>query len=213
MYYLDDYFTVGPPNSHICANNIQTILQVASRLRIPLAPDQLEGPTTCLVFLGISIDTASMETALPARKLEELLTELQLWSCCKKYRKRELLSLIGKLNFACRIIPASRILLRRLIDLSTTARLPHHHITMNLEARRDIAWWLMFLSTWNGRAIISDPYWSRSTDLALFTDASGSLGYGIFYDGHWIADSWPAILKDRSIQWQELYPIALSCLL
>ena len=29
----------------------------------------------------------------------------------------------------------------QLIDLSTTARLPHHRISMNLEARCDIAWW------------------------------------------------------------------------
>ena len=53
------------------------------------------------------------------------------------------MSLIGKLN--CRIIPAGCIFLRRLIDLSTSARLPHHSITMNHEACHDIAWWLRFL--------------------------------------------------------------------
>jgi len=84
---------------------------------------------------------------------------------------------------------------------------------MNLEARRDIAWWQRFLPTWNGRAIIPDPYWSRSPDLALFTDASGTLGYCIYYSGHWIADTWPPPLQGRSIQWKELYPIALACLL
>ena len=154
-----------------------------------------------------------METALPDDKLKELLAELQCWCSRKKCLKRELLSLIGKLNWACRVIPAGRIFLRRLIDLSTTARLPHHHISMNLEARRDIALWQRFLPTWNGRAIIPDPYWSRSPDLALFTDASGTLGYGIYYSGHWIADTWPPPLQGRSIQWKELYPIALACLL
>ena len=109
------------------------------------------------------------------------------------------------MNFACRIIPAGRIFLRRLVNLSMTARLPYRHIIMNVEACRDIAWWLTFLPTWNGRAI-------RSPDLALFTDASGSLGNSIYYAGHWIADTWPAILQDRSIQWKALYPNALSCL-
>ena len=65
------------------------------------------------------------------KKLSELLAELQVWSSRKKCIKRDLLSLIGKLNFACRIIPAGRTFLRRLIDLSTTARLPHHHISLN----------------------------------------------------------------------------------
>jgi len=83
---------------------------------------------------------------------------------------------------------------------------------MNLEARRDIAWWQRFLPTWNGRAIIPNPYWSRSPDLALFTDASRTLGYGIYYSGHWIADTWPPPLQGCSIQWKELYLIALACL-
>ena len=157
MHYLDDYFTVGPANSPVCANNVKTIIQVASNLGIPLASNKLEGPTTRLTFLGILIDSSSMETSLPDDKLQELLTELQSWSSRNKCLKRELLSLIGKLNFACRIIPAGRIFLRRLIDLSTSARLPHHHVTMNREARRDIIWWLQFLPTWNGRAIIPEP--------------------------------------------------------
>ena len=84
---------------------------------------------------------------------------------------------------------------------------------MNLEARCDIAWWQRFLPTWNGRAIIPDPHWSRSPDLALFTDASGTLGYCIYYSGHWIADTWPPPLQGRSIQWKELYPVALAYLL
>ena len=96
----------------------------------------------------------------------------------------------------CRIIPAGRIFLRLLIDLSTSARLPHHHVIMNHEARRDIALWLRFLPSWNGWAIIPDPYWTKLPDLELFTDASGSLGYDIFYMGHWLANPWPHELRD-----------------
>ena len=70
---------------------------------------------------------------------------------------------------------------------------------------QDIAWQLKFLSCWNGCVIILDPYWSRPPDLALFTDASGTLG--IYYNGHWIADSWPAILRDCLIQWRSSTPL------
>ena len=191
MHYLDDCLTVGPAHSSVCAHNVKTILHVASQVGIPLAPNKLEGSTTHLVFLVILIDTNSMETSLPDDKLHELISELQSWSTCNKCLKRELLFLIGKLNFASRIIPAGRIFLRCLIDLSTSARLPHHHVTMNHEARRDIAWWLRFLPSWNSRAIIPDPHWNKSPDLELFTDASGSLGYGIFYMGHWLANPCP----------------------
>ena len=102
-HYLDDYFTVGPPNSQTCANNVNIMIHMASHLRIPLAPEKLEGPTTSLVFLGILIDTNCMETALPEDKLKELFADLQCW-----WLKRELLSLIGKLNWACHVISAGR---------------------------------------------------------------------------------------------------------
>ena len=130
MHYLDDYFTVGPAHSSICAHNVKTILHVASQVGIPLAPNKLEGPTTRLVFLGILIDTNSMETSLPDDKLHELISELQSWSTRNKCLKRELLSLIGKLNFACRIIPAGRIFLRppyRPLHFSTPSTSPCHH--------------------------------------------------------------------------------------
>ena len=74
------------------------------------------------------------------------------------------------------------------IDLSTTAHLPHHHVTMNCEAHSDIDWWLRFLLPWSRHAIIPDPHGTRAPNLELFTDASGSIGYGIFYAGHWTAD-------------------------
>ena len=66
---------------------------------------------------------------------------------------------------------------------------------MNREAHCDINWWLQFLPSWNGRAIIPEPNWTKSPDLELFTDASESLGYGIFYIGHWISDPWPSQLQ------------------
>ena len=50
MHYLDDYFTVGPAHSSICAHNVKTILHVASQVGVPLAPNKLEGPTTAWCF-------------------------------------------------------------------------------------------------------------------------------------------------------------------
>ena len=88
MHYLDDYFTVGPANSLVCAHNVHTITQVASQVGIPLAPNKLEGPTTQLVFLGILIDTTRMDTSLPDDKLHELLSELCSWSSCKKMSQK-----------------------------------------------------------------------------------------------------------------------------
>ena len=80
-----------------------------------------------------------MELRLPPDKLEALTQLLEQWHNIKrKITKRELLSLIGKLSFAAKVIPAGRIFFRRLIDLSTSVTKLHHHITLNAHAKEDI---------------------------------------------------------------------------
>lgn len=81
---------------------------------------------------------------------------------------------------------------------------------MNCGARSDIDRWQRFLLPWNGHAIIPGPHGTRAPNLELFTDASGSIGYGIVYAGHWIADPWPP----QSINpMEKALPIALASLL
>ena len=53
MHEMDNYFTVGSPNSSMSTHNVQTIPDVPSQVGIPLTPDKLVGPTTLLVFLSI----------------------------------------------------------------------------------------------------------------------------------------------------------------
>ena len=92
----------------------------------------------------------------------------------EKCTKRELLFLIGKLSFACKILPASRIFLRRLIYLSTSASKLHHHIRLTGEAQLDMQWWFDFLLGWSGTSLILESNWTPSTNMQLFTDASGT---------------------------------------
>ena len=80
LHYLDDYFTLGPPLSDICASRLKAIDQAATEIGIPLSPDKCVGPTTCLIFLG-----------------SELLEE---WATKRTCKLKELQSLLGKLNHA-----------------------------------------------------------------------------------------------------------------
>ena len=58
-HYLDDFITIGPPDSEECHHNLSTMLEVCHRLGVPLANEKLEGPSACLTFLGIEIDTVA----------------------------------------------------------------------------------------------------------------------------------------------------------
>ena len=110
------------------------------------------------------------------------------------------------------MVPAGRLFLRRLIDLSTTARKLYYHVTLNAEARADIKWWEDFLPSWNGVAMFLDPEWTAADSLQLFMDASGSLGFGAYFKGAWLRGDWHPhqCLPLRSIQWQELFAIVAT---
>ena len=66
MHYLDDFLTLGPRDSPLCANNLQKIKDTCSSLGIPLALKKIEGRLT---FQGITLDTEMMQARLPEDKL------------------------------------------------------------------------------------------------------------------------------------------------
>ena len=183
VHYLDDFFLAANTLSD-CESDMNLTCEVFQRLGVPLAPEKIVGPDSSITYLGIVIDSQKMEIRLPNEKFEELLSSLRQWQCVKKCTKRELLSLIGKLSFASKVIPAGRTSLRRLIDLSTTVKKLHHRISFNKEARLDIEWWLEFLPSWNGRYKIPDFQVTPAPSINLFTDASGELGFVYFLTGN-----------------------------
>ena len=101
LHYLDDFLTAGPPKSQICARNLSKSMNVCARLGLPLHPQKCVGPTTCLVMLGIEIDTASQIARLPEDKFSAIWQLLIQWRQKKWCKKRELQSLIGHLHHAC----------------------------------------------------------------------------------------------------------------
>ena len=72
-HYLDDYIVAGPPESPVCQQSLDTLDRVCRGLGVPLADHKREGPTTCLTFLGIEVDTLKGELRLPKEKLERLV--------------------------------------------------------------------------------------------------------------------------------------------
>ena len=89
-------------------------------LGIPLATHKCEGPTCCLVFLGIVIDTVAMEFRLPKERLVRLNQLVGEWLGKKprvSIRKCGLASLAGHCQHACLIVRPGGTFLRRIFDL------------------------------------------------------------------------------------------------
>ena len=87
----------------------------------------------------------TMEASITPQCKDALLAELNQLYWRHRCKKRELLSLIGKLSFACKMVPSGRIFLHRLIDLSTSVEKLHHHLPLTREAKLNMQWWLHFL--------------------------------------------------------------------
>ena len=99
LHLLDDFLTIDPPD--ILADRTMALITLLfKKLQIPIAPNKTVGPTTCLEYLGIILDTEAMEARLPLVKVQRIQGILLEFSVKKSCTKRELLSLLGHLNFA-----------------------------------------------------------------------------------------------------------------
>ena len=104
LHYLDDFLVIGHPDSAECMANVTLLLSVFEQLGIPVAADKLEGPCQIIAFLGIELDTIQGITRLPSHKLEELQSLIATWVGRKSCLKRDLESLVGKLQHACKVV-------------------------------------------------------------------------------------------------------------
>ena len=204
FHYLDDFFFAGPPASPACRTALSRFQSLCKQLGVPLKPEKLVLPTTHLVFLGIHLDTVTQKASMPQDKLETLITLLQEHIEHYRFRrhvtKRSLLSLIGKLSFATKVIPAGRIFLRRLLDLAHSAPDLDTTLLLTQDAVLDINWWLLFARSWNGQAFFLDPTWSHSPEMDLYTDTSSEIGFGAYCGGDWFHQKWSTTNQHHSIQ-------------
>ena len=209
VHYLDDYFLCNDTWA-ACKLDMSKVLETFSALGIPVAKDKLVGPANIITYLGIDINAEKQSISLSEDKFAKLLETLKAWQSRKKCTKRELLSLIGQLAFAAKVVKQGRFFLRRLIDLSTKVSSLNHHIDLNSEARADISWWLDLLPEWQGTNKIQAEV-TTAASISLYTDASGSLGMGAVFGSEWLSCKWPQRFKEiDDINYKELFAIVAA---
>ena len=105
IHYLDNFFFVEPPG--LGGVVISRVLAIWESLRVPVAPNKVEGPSTSLCFLGLKLDSSSLTDRLPVDKLACLPQLVADWGDKNMCRKRERLSLIGVLQHASAVVQFS----------------------------------------------------------------------------------------------------------
>ena len=211
LHYLDDYILVTDDLGEATQQR-QTVLTLFQSLGVPLEPAKLEGPSTCLTFLGIEVDTESLQLRLPLDKLDRLTRELKAAVGRKCLYKRELQSLTGLLQHASKVVRPGRAFMRNLHALQSVGSIPTHRVRLNAAARADIVWWCLFAREWNGVSMLWD-LGGTLPEVLVFSDASGSWGCGAYCGQNWFSLRWPLELQNTSIQVKELVPVVIAAAL
>lgn len=196
------------------------LIMILKKLRIEWSLRKTVGPENALEYLGIILDTIAMECRLPKDKLDRLVTMISSMLGKSKCKQKEMLSLIGHLVFAARVIPAGRSFMSRLFQAAYSVKRLHHTISINAEAKADLEMWARFLSGWNGISLFLDLTETRAPDFDLYTDSSGKVGFGAYFQGQWFCSSWAAskpmldnMEEDTSMSFKELVPIVIAAML
>ena len=75
-HYLDDYITIGPPDSEVYERNLKVMLAVCRWLGVPVAPAKCAGPAAVIVLLGFELE---LVVRLPEEKLQRIHSLVKEW--------------------------------------------------------------------------------------------------------------------------------------
>ena len=178
-------------------------------INIPIKHYKTVLPTSKVVLHGIEADSVTQTVELPKDQLSALCAKLIAMSKRKNASLREVQSLVGSLQYSCRVISPGRTFCRRLINLTLDKCYPNHLIRLNREARKDIKAWLEFLETFNGTMSFLPVVWTSSDVIHLTTDDSG-FAFGAVFLNEWLQGSVPVNWSAVHISVKELLSIILA---
>ena len=192
--YVDDF--LGVENENIICASFTAFISLLKNLNIHTSPGKIVEPTPKIEFLGTFFDAINMKIEVPKEKLEEIKGILKTWLLKTSATRRELESIIGKLQFAARAVRPGRIFVSRLLNwLRTLGQNRSTKYFIPVEARRDIAWWGRYMEHFNGTAIMwlhTDPVQQKK-----FTTDASLEGYGGITGCHYFRGKFPKHFKNQ----------------
>ena len=105
-----------------CIHELLNVFEDSAQREHTIASEKIEGHTTSLTFLGIIIDIRRMEIRLPEEKLARIQETLKQWLTKKNATKRKILSLVGQLQHATKVVRCDRTFTARMSLLQQNSR-------------------------------------------------------------------------------------------
>ena len=114
LNYVDDF--LGAEHQDIIWQAFNHLTKLLEQLRVDTAPDKIVPPTTRIEFLGITADSQTMTLEIPGEKITDTQKEIHSWLYKSSATRKELESLVGKLQFMGKCVKPGRVFIARLIN-------------------------------------------------------------------------------------------------
>ena len=210
--YLDDFFCTSKTFDGVL-EDWRVLESFAEEIGLPLAVEKKLGPTTCITYLGLEIDSCQGVVRIPEDKTDKINILIKQILSQERISKKTLQRLLGHLNFACRAVPMARPFLRRMFSFLSIFTDSQQRHRLGFEFRQDLVMWKTFFDNGFGPFKIFNRQFITSSTLDLYTDACKSYGCAAVLGNRWLALAWhglPLNTESWSISALEFLPILFS---
>ena len=177
VIYLDDILLMAN-SSQRARDHTSALIYLLQNLGFIVHPEKsITQPAQRVEFLGMTIDTTSMELQVPGEKIKKIRAEVRSLRDTPNLSARILSRLIGKMTSVAQAILPAPLFYRSLQrDLSLALERGNQqydvpcHLTQG--SKEELEWWLNHLQQWNGKNLIIPQQ-----NISIESDAS-LIGWG-----------------------------------
>ena len=143
LNFMDDFLGAEVEDKVIEAYS--ALIRLFENVGIERSIKKLVLPVQTIDFVGTLFDAEKMVMGVKDERRLEVMQELNKWRFKQWTTRRQLESLIGKLQFMSNCIRPRRLFVSRLLrDMRAMKRTRSY--VLNVQAKKDIKWWFLFLS-------------------------------------------------------------------
>jgi hypothetical protein len=216
---MDDYLLFHAQREY-CLASLAVAVALLGDLgfSINMKPTKTVLPSQVQTFLGVVVNSARMTLSLPADKMATLLSLVTAVAARHTVRRKVMQQLVGRMQWASRVVYGGRVFMRSCSDLLSTVLHPGHHVTISALVRSDLQWWLEHAVACNGALQLAPKLRTHY----VYTDAclSPTPCVGIFTDGAFASCTGPDFVSlgcplvpsaDADINHWECYAVLAAC--
>ena len=205
LNYVDDF--LGAEMAEVANMAYERLGNILAELNIEENTAKAVSPCEVIEFLGVTFNSEKGTMEISPHRLSEILKLLDAWKSKTCFSRKQLESLIGKLQFVAACVRPGRIFISRLLNVLRETP-SHGSVPIQQQMMKDIEWWKVFMPLYNGVSVA----WleqSLTPDETASCDASGT-GMGAYLtDKEFVIVRTPREWRGVNIAYMEMWGVIL----